>query len=52
MVVTEKDAIKLDPQRVAAERPGLRVWVVPLALVLPPVFIRRVLDALGAAPAR
>ncbi|WP_310461868.1 tetraacyldisaccharide 4'-kinase [Sphaerotilus sp.] len=52
VVVTEKDAIKLDPQRLAAERPGLRVWVVPLVLVLPPAFIRRVLDALGAAPAR
>jgi len=52
VVVTEKDAIKLDPQRVAAERPGLRVWVVPLVLVLPPVFIRHVLDALGDAPAR
>ncbi|NYG31244.1 tetraacyldisaccharide 4'-kinase [Sphaerotilus montanus] len=52
VVVTEKDAIKLDPQRVAAERPGLRVWIVPLVLVLPAVFIRRVLDALGPAPAR
>jgi len=28
------------------------VWVVPLVLVLPPVFIRRVLEALGPAPAR
>ncbi|MDZ7856115.1 tetraacyldisaccharide 4'-kinase [Sphaerotilus sp.] len=52
VVVTEKDAVKLAPQRVAAERPGLRVWVVPLVLGLPPVFIRRVLDALGPAPAR
>lgn len=52
VVVTEKDAIKLDPQRVAAERPGLQVWVVPLVLVLPPRFIRRALDTLGPAPAR
>jgi tetraacyldisaccharide 4'-kinase len=52
VVVTEKDAIKLDPQRVATERPGLRVWVVPLVLVLPPAFTARVLDALGPAPAR
>ncbi|MEX8492383.1 tetraacyldisaccharide 4'-kinase [Sphaerotilus sp.] len=52
VVVTEKDAIKLDPRRLAAERPGLRVWVVPLVLVLPPAFIGRVLDALGPAPAR
>jgi tetraacyldisaccharide 4'-kinase len=52
VVVTEKDAIKLDPARVAAERPGLRVWVVPLVLVLPAAFTRRVLAALGPAPAR
>jgi hypothetical protein len=37
---------------VARERPGLRVWVVPLEMVLPAVFIRRVLDALGPVPAR
>lgn len=49
VVVTEKDAVKLDPQRIALERPGLRVWVVPLVLVLPQGFIRRVLDALGPA---
>lgn len=30
VAVTEKDAVKLDPQRVAGERPGLRVWVVAL----------------------
>lgn len=52
VVVTEKDAIKLDLRRVAAERPGLRVWVVPLVLVLPQGFVDRVLAALGPAPAR
>ena len=51
VVVTEKDAVKLDPQRLAAERPGLRVWVVPLEMVLPAVFTRRVLAALGPPPA-
>jgi tetraacyldisaccharide 4'-kinase len=51
VVVTEKDAVKLDPQRVARERPGLRVWVVPLEMVLPAVFTRRVLAALGTPPA-
>jgi tetraacyldisaccharide 4'-kinase len=52
VVVTEKDAVKLDPQRVARERPELCVWVVPLEMVLPAVFTRRVLDALGPVPAR
>ena len=30
VVVTEKDAVKLQPQRVATERPATRVWVAPL----------------------
>ncbi|MEN9543728.1 MAG: hypothetical protein RLZZ598_561 [Pseudomonadota bacterium] len=30
LIVTEKDAVKLRPDRLAAERPGLRVWVAPL----------------------
>ena len=30
VVVTEKDAVKLQPQRVATERPDTRVWVAPL----------------------
>lgn len=30
VVVTEKDAVKLDVQRVAHERPSTRVWVAPL----------------------
>jgi tetraacyldisaccharide 4'-kinase len=51
VVVTEKDAVKLDPQRLAAERPGLRVWVVPLEMVLPTTFTRRVQAALGTPPA-
>lgn len=30
LVVTEKDAVKLDPQRIARERPGTQVWVAAL----------------------
>lgn len=30
VIVTEKDAVKLRPERVAAERPATRVWVAPL----------------------
>jgi tetraacyldisaccharide 4'-kinase len=51
VVITEKDAIKLDPARLAAERPGLRVWVVPLALQLPDTTTRRVLEAVRARDA-
>jgi tetraacyldisaccharide 4'-kinase len=35
VLVTEKDAVKLDPQRVAAQHPTTRVWVVPLELRWP-----------------
>lgn len=44
VIVTEKDAVKLDPARVARERPGTRVWVVPLKFELPAALI----DALAA----
>lgn len=40
---TEKDAVKLFPR--LAERPGVRVWAVPLEQTLPPDF----LDAVDAA---
>lgn len=30
VIVTEKDAVKLDPDRLARERPGCRVWVAAL----------------------
>jgi tetraacyldisaccharide 4'-kinase len=39
VIVTEKDAVKLDPARVARERPGTRVWVVPLRFELPGVLL-------------
>jgi tetraacyldisaccharide 4'-kinase len=48
VLVTEKDAVKLDPARLAAERPGLRIHVVPLVLQLPPGLISTVLQALAA----
>ena len=48
VLVTEKDAIKLDPARIARERPDVAVWVVPLALALPEGFVAQVLDALRA----
>lgn len=44
VVVTEKDAVKLDPDRVCKERPATRVWVAPLDFVLEPAF-SRALDA-------
>ncbi|MFM2347486.1 MAG: hypothetical protein RL654_2239 [Pseudomonadota bacterium] len=48
VLVTEKDAVKLDPARLATERPGLRIHVVPLVLQLPPGLISTVLQALAA----
>ncbi|NRT55650.1 tetraacyldisaccharide 4'-kinase [Sphaerotilus uruguayifluvii] len=48
VLVTEKDAVKLDPARLAAERPGLQVQVVPLELQLPAALIAAVLQALPA----
>lgn len=44
VVVTEKDAVKLDPERLANERPGCRVWVAALDLQ-PEASFWRALDA-------
>jgi tetraacyldisaccharide 4'-kinase len=55
VIVTEKDAVKLDPERVARERPGTRVWVVPLTFELPAALIDALvarLAARGFAPRR
>lgn len=38
VVVTEKDAVKLDPQRLRRERPASRVWVAPLDFAIEPAF--------------
>ncbi|MEY4748710.1 MAG: hypothetical protein RIQ60_924 [Pseudomonadota bacterium] len=47
VLVTEKDAVKLDPQRVAAERPASRVWVVPLELAWPQAALDEVMTHLA-----
>ncbi len=49
VLVTEKDAVKLDPARVARERPGTTVWVVPLVFEPEPAFFAAVLQALASA---
>jgi tetraacyldisaccharide 4'-kinase len=38
VVITEKDAVKLRPERVAQEASQTRVWVAPLDFVPPPDF--------------
>lgn len=38
LMVTEKDAVKLDPQRIARERPGTQVWVAALDFSPEPSF--------------
>ncbi|TDP84548.1 lipid-A-disaccharide kinase [Aquabacterium commune] len=38
LIVTEKDAVKLDPQRLALERPNTRVWVSVLDFRPEPAF--------------
>lgn len=48
VVVTEKDAVKLDPRRTGAAR----VWVVPLDLRLPADFERTLLALLPPPPTR
>ncbi len=52
VVVTEKDAVKLLPQRVARERPGTRVWVAPLDFVPEPGFFQALDQALAALAPR
>jgi tetraacyldisaccharide 4'-kinase len=39
VIVTEKDAVKLEPARVARERPDCRVWVAPLDFRVDPAFL-------------
>lgn len=43
VLITEKDAVKLDPECLP---PGQRVWVLPLDLQAPPEFERELRDAL------
>lgn len=49
VLVTEKDAVKLDPARLARERPATTVWVVPLVFEPEPAFFDAVLQALPRA---
>jgi tetraacyldisaccharide 4'-kinase len=49
VIVTEKDAVKLRPERLAAERPALRLWVAPLAFELPRALVDELLQALAEA---
>ncbi len=46
VIVTEKDAVKLQPERVARERPSSTVWVSPMLLTLPAALHNELLDAL------
>ena len=60
VIVTEKDAVKLDPARIAAACPSTEVWVAPMVLALPDPLVddidRRLREAARrrglAAPAR
>ncbi len=52
LVVTEKDAVKLDPLRVARDRPGTRIWVAGLDFHPEPPFWRALDEALSRLPAR
>lgn len=47
VIVTEKDAVKLRPERLATERPALRLWVAPLAFELPRALVDDLLAALA-----
>lgn len=50
LLVTEKDAVKFDPARLARERPATRVWVVPLRYKLPGSLVEEVTAALRQRP--
>ncbi|MDP4299237.1 tetraacyldisaccharide 4'-kinase [Leptothrix discophora] len=52
VIVTEKDAVKLTPERLRRERPGLQVWVAPLRFELPTEFTDAVLADLRRAAAQ
>lgn len=50
LVVTEKDAVKLDPTRVAVDRPGTQVWVATLDFRPEPSFWKEIDLALERLP--
>ncbi len=50
LLVTEKDAVKLEPQRIARERPGTQVWVAALDFSPEPSFWNELDAALARLP--
>lgn len=50
LLVTEKDAVKLDPQRIARERPNTQVWVAALDFSPEPSFWNELDAALARLP--
>lgn len=50
LLVTEKDAVKLDPQRIERERPGTQVWVAALDFSPEPSFWNELDAALARLP--
>jgi tetraacyldisaccharide 4'-kinase len=52
VIVTEKDAVKLDPERLHRERPGCRVWVSALDLTPEAAFWHELDNALRALKPR
>lgn len=52
LLVTEKDAVKLRPDRVARERPATRVWVAPLDYAPDPALWVALDAAIGTPPRR
>lgn len=52
LLLTEKDAVKIRPERLARERPGTCIWVTPLDLPATPELRAALHEALGPAPGR
>jgi tetraacyldisaccharide 4'-kinase len=50
VIMTEKDAVKLTPERLAAQRPRTRVWVAPLSFEIAPAFWQALDRALALLP--
>ena len=50
LLVTEKDAVKLDPHRIARERPATQVWVAALDFSPEPSFWNELDAALARLP--
>lgn len=46
LIVTEKDAVKIDPDRLARDWPGLTVWVLPMSLEFDAPFLQALKDGM------